>query len=124
MTIRLQRIARLILGGLAAAAFLLAPTALLSAPASQAAPVTQGCYNGVIPWNPYLKSCSLPSTTPHIRGAAPDATAATWSSARRVRDALAQAGFQVQRVPGYAGKREMTVARCRGLALSAGEQAE
>jgi len=75
MTTRLQRIARFVLGGLAAAAFLLAPTALLSAPASQAAPVTQGCYNGVIPWNPYLKSCSLPSTTPHIRGAAPDATA-------------------------------------------------
>jgi hypothetical protein len=28
----------------------------------------------VIPWDLYLKRCSLPST-PHIRGAAPDATA-------------------------------------------------
>jgi hypothetical protein len=75
MTISLQRIARIVLGALAAAAFLLAPTALLSAPAGQATPVAQGCYNGVIPWNPYLKSCSLPSTQPHVRGAAPDATA-------------------------------------------------
>ncbi|AKK27394.1 hypothetical protein [Mycobacterium sp. EPa45] len=72
MTTSLQRIARIVLGALAAAAFLLAPTALLSSPAK---PVAQGCYDGVIPWNPYLKSCSLPSAQPHVRGAAPDATA-------------------------------------------------
>lgn len=42
---------------------------------------------------------------------APDAAAATWSVARRVRDGLAQHGFVVERAPGFAAKREMTVAR-------------
>ncbi len=42
---------------------------------------------------------------------APNATAATWSVARPVRDGLARHGFEVGRAPGYAGKREMTVAR-------------
>lgn len=41
------------------------------------------------------------------RLAAPGATAATWSAARGVRDALGQAGFQVKRAPGFAGKRDM-----------------
>src|SRR5690606_29444915 len=41
------------------------------------------------------------------RLAAPGATAATWSAARGVRDALASAGFQVERAPGFAGKRDM-----------------
>lgn len=45
------------------------------------------------------------------RLAAPEATAATWSSARDVRDGLTQAGFVVERVPGFAGKREMVRAR-------------
>ncbi|MFZ5547140.1 MAG: FAD-dependent 5-carboxymethylaminomethyl-2-thiouridine(34) oxidoreductase MnmC [Pseudomonadota bacterium] len=44
------------------------------------------------------------------RLAAPGATAATWSAARAVRDALAGAGFHARRAPGFAGKREMTVA--------------
>ncbi|MBK9135568.1 MAG: tRNA (5-methylaminomethyl-2-thiouridine)(34)-methyltransferase MnmD [Betaproteobacteria bacterium] len=39
------------------------------------------------------------------------ATAATWSVARPVADGLAQHGFEVERAPGFAGKREMTVAR-------------
>lgn len=43
--------------------------------------------------------------------AAAGATAATWTVAREVRDALASAGFVVERAPGFAGKREMTVAR-------------
>lgn len=65
MSISVQRISRIVCGALAAAAFLLAPpTALLNTPTAQAAPVAQGCYDGVIPWNPYLKSCSLPSTQP------------------------------------------------------------
>lgn len=38
------------------------------------------------------------------RLAAPGATAATWSVARGVRDGLAQAGFEVTRRPGQAGK--------------------
>ncbi|WP_084545158.1 tRNA (5-methylaminomethyl-2-thiouridine)(34)-methyltransferase MnmD [Derxia gummosa] len=44
------------------------------------------------------------------RLAAPDASAATWSVARAVRDALAAAGFDARRAPGFGGKREMTVA--------------
>lgn len=44
------------------------------------------------------------------RLAAPGATAATWSAARAVRDGLAGAGFRPRRVPGFGGKREMTVA--------------
>jgi tRNA 5-methylaminomethyl-2-thiouridine biosynthesis bifunctional protein len=50
------------------------------------------------------------------RLAAPGATAATWSAARCVRDALAGAGFRARRVPGFAGKREMTVAQVEGEA--------
>jgi len=42
---------------------------------------------------------------------APEATAATWSVARSVRDGLAGHGFVVERAPGFAAKREMTVAR-------------
>ncbi|WP_236147524.1 hypothetical protein [Mycolicibacterium sp. CH28] len=53
---------------MAAAAFLVTPTALWTA---QTRPVAQ-CYDGIIPWNPYLQSCSLPSTQPRVRGAAPD----------------------------------------------------
>jgi tRNA 5-methylaminomethyl-2-thiouridine biosynthesis bifunctional protein len=45
------------------------------------------------------------------RLAAPDATAATWSAARVVRDGLSAAGFAVQAAPGSAAKREITLAR-------------
>ncbi len=45
------------------------------------------------------------------RLAAPGATAATWSVAQAVRDGLAQAGFTVDKRPGYAGKRQMSVGR-------------
>lgn len=38
----------------------------------------------------------------------PDATVATYSAARVVRDALSAQGFHVQRRPGFAGKRDMT----------------
>lgn len=41
--------------------------------------------------------------------AAPEATLATWTSAGAVRRAFAAAGFEVRKVPGFAGKREMTV---------------
>ncbi len=47
------------------------------------------------------------------RLAAADATAATWSSARVVRDALAQAQFEVKKRPGENGKWNTTVARHR-----------
>jgi tRNA 5-methylaminomethyl-2-thiouridine biosynthesis bifunctional protein len=45
------------------------------------------------------------------RRAAPGAVAATWSVAREVREGLAAAGFEVERAPGFGGKREMSVAR-------------
>ncbi|WP_374673776.1 FAD-dependent 5-carboxymethylaminomethyl-2-thiouridine(34) oxidoreductase MnmC [Ideonella sp.] len=52
------------------------------------------------------------------RLAAPGCTAATWSAARSVRDGLSAAGFRVQRVPGFAGKRDMTVAEVDGQAVA------
>ncbi len=45
------------------------------------------------------------------RIAAPDATAATWSVARPVREGLGAAGFEVSLAPGSGGKREITMAR-------------
>ena len=45
------------------------------------------------------------------RLAAPGATAATWSAARAVRDALAAAGFMVEAATGIGGKRDITRAR-------------
>ncbi|MBQ0961432.1 bifunctional tRNA (5-methylaminomethyl-2-thiouridine)(34)-methyltransferase MnmD/FAD-dependent 5-carboxymethylaminomethyl-2-thiouridine(34) oxidoreductase MnmC [Ideonella sp. 4Y11] len=48
------------------------------------------------------------------RLAAADATAATWSVARDVREGLASAGFSVERQPGLGGKREISVARFTG----------
>ena len=45
------------------------------------------------------------------RLAAPDATAATWSAARIVRDGLQGAGFVVQAAQGSGGKRDITLAR-------------
>lgn len=41
------------------------------------------------------------------RLAAPGATAATWTVARPVRDALVQAGFRIERLPGIGSKRDM-----------------
>jgi tRNA 5-methylaminomethyl-2-thiouridine biosynthesis bifunctional protein len=48
------------------------------------------------------------------RLAAPGATLATWSVAAPVRDALAATGFAVEKRAGFAGKREMLVARKNG----------
>jgi tRNA 5-methylaminomethyl-2-thiouridine biosynthesis bifunctional protein len=45
------------------------------------------------------------------RLAAPNATVATWSAARPVRDGLAAAGFEVQAVAGPGSKRDITLAR-------------
>jgi tRNA 5-methylaminomethyl-2-thiouridine biosynthesis bifunctional protein len=45
------------------------------------------------------------------RLAASGASAATWSVAHEVRDALAAAGFVIERAPGFADKRTMTRAR-------------
>jgi tRNA 5-methylaminomethyl-2-thiouridine biosynthesis bifunctional protein len=45
------------------------------------------------------------------RKATPGATAATWSVARELREGLRSAGFEVTRVPGWGGKRQMSRAR-------------
>ena len=55
------------------------------------------------------------------------ATLATYTSAGWVRRGLEQAGFEVERVPGFAGKREMTrgwlkVSRCEGALASGNAQ--
>ena len=55
-------------------------------------------------WEPAL----LAQVARHM---APGATAATYSAAGAVRRALAEAGLEVARVPGYGRKRHMTVAR-------------
>lgn len=59
--------------------------------------------------NPQMWSEALFAALPALCAA--DATAATWSAARAVRDGLAAQGFVVEQAPGFAGKREMTVAR-------------
>jgi tRNA 5-methylaminomethyl-2-thiouridine biosynthesis bifunctional protein len=67
--------------------------------------------------NPAMWSRTAMKTIARL--AAPGATAATWSAAAPVRDALAAAGFAVEKRPGFAGKREMLAAR---HALRGGER--
>jgi len=45
------------------------------------------------------------------RLAAPEATVATWSAARAVRDGLRSAGFAIEKAPGSGGKRDITRGR-------------
>jgi len=45
------------------------------------------------------------------RLAAPDATVATWTAARAVRDGLRSAGFAIENAPGTGGKRDITRGR-------------
>jgi hypothetical protein len=59
--------------GVAALAFLVAPSALLVAQGSDN-PSAQ-CYNGVTRLDPYGRSCTIPGPTNKIRGSAPDANA-------------------------------------------------
>lgn len=67
--------ARIAVGGAAAFALLLGPTAVAGIAFDQPSHVAQGCYNGVMPLAPGLQSCSLPSVQPRVAGAAPDAGA-------------------------------------------------
>lgn len=71
MNTAIPRIVRTIFYTVAAAVALLAPSALVAGGADQPSPAAQPCYNGVLPWNPYLQSCSLPAAGQHIPGAAP-----------------------------------------------------
>ncbi|WP_374450133.1 bifunctional tRNA (5-methylaminomethyl-2-thiouridine)(34)-methyltransferase MnmD/FAD-dependent 5-carboxymethylaminomethyl-2-thiouridine(34) oxidoreductase MnmC [Stella sp.] len=54
------------------------------------------------------------------RLAAPGATLATWSVAAGVREALAASGWQLDKAPGFAGKRDMLRGRRPGAANPAG----
>ncbi|MEP6943105.1 MAG: bifunctional tRNA (5-methylaminomethyl-2-thiouridine)(34)-methyltransferase MnmD/FAD-dependent 5-carboxymethylaminomethyl-2-thiouridine(34) oxidoreductase MnmC [Betaproteobacteria bacterium] len=60
------------------------------------------------------------------RLAKPGATLSTWSVARNVRDALSSAGFELERRPGFAAKRDMLAGRFvpRGRSRSARASAE
>jgi hypothetical protein len=73
MNALIRRIVRLALTGSAAIAFVAAPTALVGQNAPEQ--MAQPCYNGVIPGQPFLPSCTLPGPTHKIPGSAPDANA-------------------------------------------------
>jgi hypothetical protein len=65
---------RLVVTAAAALSFLITPTVLFTGSVPQAS--AQPCYNGVIPWGPYVPSCTLPGPQgPRVRGQAPDANA-------------------------------------------------
>ena len=65
---------RLVVTGAAALAVLIAP-ALFTGTAPQAS-AQPSCYNGVLPWGPFVPSCTAPGpTSRRVRGAAPDANA-------------------------------------------------
>ena len=70
--------------------------------------------------NPELWSDEIAAQLPRI--AAPGATLATWSVAGDVRRRLASADFQVERRPGFGGKRDMLVGRRGGTSAPAGYQ--
>ncbi|MBR0565069.1 bifunctional tRNA (5-methylaminomethyl-2-thiouridine)(34)-methyltransferase MnmD/FAD-dependent 5-carboxymethylaminomethyl-2-thiouridine(34) oxidoreductase MnmC [Azoarcus sp. L1K30] len=60
----------------------------------------------------FSPSCNPELWSPKVfhllgRMAATDASLATWSVAGEVREGLRRAGFEVERVPGFAGKRQM-----------------
>jgi tRNA 5-methylaminomethyl-2-thiouridine biosynthesis bifunctional protein len=59
--------------------------------------------------NPELWSPELCKTLSRL--AAPEATLATWSVAGPVRAALREAGFHIEKTPGYGHKREMLIGR-------------
>jgi len=61
--------------------------------------------------NPELWNASLLGELARL--AAPGATLATWSVAAGVRQALAESGWQVEKRPGYSGKRQMLHAQRR-----------
>jgi hypothetical protein len=65
---------RFVVTGTAALAFAIAPTVLVSA--GSAEQTAQPCYNGVVPWGPFIPSCTLPGPQgSKIPGSAPDANA-------------------------------------------------
>jgi hypothetical protein len=60
--------------GAAALAFVITPTVLFTEDSAEQ--TAQPCYNGVLPWGPYVPSCTLPGPQgSKVRGSAPDANA-------------------------------------------------
>jgi hypothetical protein len=68
-----RRMVRPVVTGAAALAFVISPAALFTVSAPQAS--AQPCYNGVMPGQPFLPSCTLPGPSGKIPGSAPDANA-------------------------------------------------
>ena len=67
------RIARVVVGAVAALGLLAAPSGLTGMPAPQSD--AKPCYNGIIPGNPWATSCNFGPRPPKVRGGAPDQTA-------------------------------------------------
>ncbi len=56
----------------------LATGVLASAPVASARPdqlPSAPCYNGIVPFNPYIDNCAIPNRPPRVLGSAPDQTA-------------------------------------------------
>lgn len=68
-----HRILRLVVTGVAALGFLIAPTALISQATTR--DDARPCYNGIVPGNPYVESCNFPPRRPKVRGGTPDQAA-------------------------------------------------
>jgi hypothetical protein len=65
---------RLVVTAAAALAVVIAPTVLFTEGSVEQ--TAQPCYNGVLPWGPYVPSCTLPGPQgSKVRGSAPDANA-------------------------------------------------
>lgn len=62
------------LAAMAAAAAALAIAAAPAAAAPDQVPLAP-CYNGIVPFNPYVDNCALPNRPPRVLGSAPDQTA-------------------------------------------------
>ncbi|MCT7658788.1 hypothetical protein [Mycobacterium deserti] len=70
----ISRVTRFLGAAVAAAGFLMGPAVLFGG-ATTAQSEARPCYNGIIPGNPWVQSCSLPDRGHKIRGSAPDANA-------------------------------------------------
>ncbi|MBU3706044.1 MAG: hypothetical protein FGM50_05100 [Mycobacterium sp.] len=53
----------------------MAALALTAAPVAASGPGQAPCYNGIVPFNPYVDNCALPNRPPRVLGSAPDQTA-------------------------------------------------
>jgi hypothetical protein len=74
MSTFVRPVVRLVVTGTAALALLIAPAVSFAGSAPEAS--AQPCYTGVVPWGPFIPSCTAPGPVgPKVRGGAPDANA-------------------------------------------------